>query len=67
MEQRLSTLANAVQDSYNQVKELTYFRTGLKYSFTLILSLVLLISLLASVYGAFFFSRRLVTPIQSLM
>jgi PAS domain S-box-containing protein len=67
MEQRLSTLANAVQDSYNQVKELTYFRTGLKYSFTLTLSLVLLISLLASVYGAFFFSRRLVTPIQLLM
>ena len=28
---------------------------------------MLLISLLASVYGAFFFSRRLVTPIQQLM
>jgi PAS domain S-box-containing protein len=67
MEQRISTLANAVQSSYNQVKELTYLRTALKYSFTLTLSLVLLISLLASVYGAFFFSRRLVTPIQLLM
>jgi PAS domain S-box-containing protein len=67
LEQRLSTLANAVQSSYNQVKELTYLRTALKYSFTLTLSLVLLISLLASVYGAFFFSRRLVTPIQLLM
>jgi PAS domain S-box-containing protein len=67
MEQRLSTLANAVQGSYNQVKELTYLRTALKYSFTLTLSLVLLISLLASVYGAFFFSRRIVTPIQLLM
>jgi PAS domain S-box-containing protein len=67
LEQRLSTLANAVQASYNQVKELTYLRTALKYSFTLTLSLVLLISLLASVYGAFYFSRRLVTPIQSLM
>ena len=42
-------------------------RTGLKTSFTLTLSLVLLISLLASVYGAFFFSRRLVVPIQLLM
>jgi PAS domain S-box-containing protein len=67
MEERLSTLANAVQGSYNQVKELTYLRTALKYGFTLTLSLVLLISLLASVYGAFFFSRRLVTPIQLLM
>jgi PAS domain S-box-containing protein len=67
LEQRLSTLANAVQGSYNQVKELTYLRTALKYGFTLTLSLVLLISLLASVYGAFFFSRRIVTPIQLLM
>jgi PAS domain S-box-containing protein len=67
MEARLSTLANAVQGSYNQVRELTFLRTALKYGFTLTLSLVLLISLLASVYGAFFFSRRLVTPIQLLM
>jgi PAS domain S-box-containing protein len=67
MEGRLSTLANAVQGSYNQVRELTFLRTALKYGFTLTLSLVLLISLLASVYGAFYFSRRLVTPIQLLM
>jgi PAS domain S-box-containing protein len=67
IEARISTLANAVQESYNQVREVTYLRTALKYGFTLTLSLVLLISLLASVYGAFFFSRRLVTPIQLLM
>jgi PAS domain S-box-containing protein len=67
VEQRLSTLANAVQESYNQVAELKYLRTALKYGFTLTLSLVLLISLLASVYGAFYFSRRLVVPIQLLM
>ncbi len=67
IEQRLSTLANDVQSTFNQVNELTYLRTALKYGFTLTLSLVLLISLLASVYGAFFFSRRLVTPIQLLM
>jgi PAS domain S-box-containing protein len=67
IESRISTLANAVQGSYNQVREVTYLRTALKYGFTLTLSLVLLISLLASVYGAFFFSRRLVTPIQLLM
>jgi PAS domain S-box-containing protein len=67
MEQRLSTLSNAVEDAYGQVGELNFLRSALKTSFTLTLSLVLLISLLASVYGAFFFSRRLVTPIQSLM
>ena len=64
---RLSTLFNAVQGASDQVNELKYLRTALKTSFTLTLSLVLLISLLASVYGAFYFSRRLVTPIQLLM
>jgi PAS domain S-box-containing protein len=64
---QLATLANAVQASYNQFSELRYLQTALKYAFTLTLSLVLLISLLASVYGAFYFSRRLVVPIQLLM
>jgi len=67
MDEQLGTLANAVQASYNQFSELKYLRTALKYAFTLTLSLVLLISLLASVYGAFYFSRRLVVPIQLLM
>jgi PAS domain S-box-containing protein len=66
-EQRLSTLYNAVQGSYDEVRKLTFLRSALKTSFTFTLSLVLLISLLASVYGAFYFSRRLATPIQLLM
>ena len=66
-DQRLSTLLNAVSVAADQINELTFLRSGLKTSFTLTLSLVLLISLLASVYGAFYFSRRLVTPIQLLM
>ena len=56
-----------MQATYNQFSELSYLRTALKSAFTLTLSLVLLISLLASVYGAFFFARRLVVPIQLLM
>jgi len=67
VEQRFGVLANAVEASSKQVNELMFLRTGLKYGFTLTLSLVLLISLLACVYGALFFSRRLVTPIQLLM
>ncbi len=67
MDPQLGTLANAVQASLTQLTELQYLRTALKYAFTLTLSLVLLISLLASVYGAFFFARRLVVPIQLLM
>jgi nitrogen fixation/metabolism regulation signal transduction histidine kinase len=67
VEQRINALANEVQASYTQFGELAYLRTGLKYSFTLVLSLVLLISMLASVYGAFFSARRLTVPIQQLM
>jgi len=67
VEPRLSALANSVQETYNQYSELSYLRNPLKYSFTLTLSLVLLISVLASVYGAFTSARRLVGPIQQLM
>jgi PAS domain S-box-containing protein len=67
VEQRLNELANSVQASFNQFTELAFLRTALKYSFTLTLSLVLLISILASVYGAFFSARRLIVPIQQLM
>jgi PAS domain S-box-containing protein len=63
----LGTLANNVLASSREVQQLTVMRSGLKTGFTLTLSLVLLISLLASVYGAFFFARRLVVPIQLLM
>ncbi len=67
VEQRLNVLASAVQESYNQYAELAYLRNALKQSFTLTLSLVLLITMLASVYGAFYSARRLVVPIQQLM
>ncbi len=64
---RFSELANSVEGSYNQFTGLDFQRTALKYGFTLTLSLVLLIALLASVYGAFYSARRLIGPIQQLM
>jgi nitrogen fixation/metabolism regulation signal transduction histidine kinase len=67
VEQRISALTEQVEESATQFRELAYLRVPLKYSFTLVLSLVLLISMLASVYGAFFSARRLTVPIQQLM
>ena len=67
VEPRISELADLVQAGVGQYGELSYLRTALKYSFTLTLSLVLLITMLAAVYGAFFSARRLVVPIQQLM
>ena len=63
---RQNNLAESVQTEYTRYRELTYLRTPLKYSFVLTLSLVLLVSLLAAVWGAFYFARRLVSPIQDL-
>jgi len=67
VEQRLSELANQVQASYDQYGVLSFLRDPLKSGFTVTLSLVLLIALLAAVYGAFFSAQRLVIPIQQLM
>ncbi len=64
--ERLDTLANSVQEAFTRYKELAYLRQPLKYSFTLTLSLVLLLSLLTAVWAAFFSARRLVAPISDL-
>ena len=67
VEQELGFLADTVERSFSQYSELAFLRESLKDSFTLTLSLVLLVSVLASVYGAFFFAQRLLVPIQQLM
>ena len=64
--ERLSSLGSSVQDAFGQYKELAFLRGPLKYSFTLTLSLVLLLSLLTAVWAAFFSARRLVAPISDL-
>jgi len=63
---RLAALADTVQRAHRQYGELSYLREPLKISFRLTLTLVLLLSLLAAVYGAFFSAQRLVKPIQDL-
>jgi nitrogen fixation/metabolism regulation signal transduction histidine kinase len=67
VEPRISELAELVEASVVEYRELDFLRNALKYSFTLTLSLVLLLTMLAAVYGAFFSARRLVVPIQQLM
>ncbi len=65
--QRLSTMAASVEQSYTDYQRLVLLRAPLKSTFTLSLTVVLLVSALGAVYGAFFFSRRLVAPIQQLV
>jgi PAS domain S-box-containing protein len=63
----LSRLADTVQRSYTQYANLVQLRQPLKSTFVLILSFVVLLSLLAAVYGAFFAAQRLVKPVQDLI
>jgi len=65
--ERIGRMADSVDSSYSEYKRLLYLREPLKRTFTLTLTVVLLLSLLASVYGAFVLSRRLVAPIQDLV
>jgi nitrogen fixation/metabolism regulation signal transduction histidine kinase len=65
--EQLSQLADTVQRSYTQYANLVQLRRPLKSTFMLILSFVVLMSLIAAVYGAFFAAQRLVQPVQDLI
>jgi nitrogen fixation/metabolism regulation signal transduction histidine kinase len=65
--ERVGTMADNVDTSYNDYKRAAFIRQDLKQNFAFTLSVVLMLSLLASIYGAFVLSRRLVAPIQDLV
>jgi nitrogen fixation/metabolism regulation signal transduction histidine kinase len=62
-----SGLADRVQGAYAHYRELTVLRGPLKLMFNLTLLLVLLLSVLMSLWGAFVAARTLVQPIQDLV
>jgi len=64
--EEINALTNSIQTSYIKYKELSYLREQLKLSFVLILTLVLLFSLFATVWTAFYFSKRHVAPIKDM-
>lgn len=65
--ERLSRMASSVEQSQSGYQALEITRDALKLTFTLTLTVVLLLSLLAAIYGALVLSRRLVAPIQDLV
>ncbi len=65
--ERIGRMINSVEKSYSEYQQLVFFREDLKDLLTLTLAFVLLLSLLAAIYGAFVLSRRLVAPIQDLV
>ena len=65
--ERLGRMANSVERSNTEYQRLVFLRDPLKSTFTLTLTVVLLLSLLTAIYGAFVLARRLVAPIQNLV
>ena len=63
---RQKELADSVQETFSTYNELVYLRSPLKYSFTLILTLALLLTILSAVWAAFYTARKLVAPISDL-
>ena len=61
--ERIGELSDGLTLAYNRYKELGFLRQSLKANFMLALSLVLIFSLLAAIWAAFFSARRLVAPI----
>jgi nitrogen fixation/metabolism regulation signal transduction histidine kinase len=66
LSERQHRLAASVQQAYSEYKGLVYLRKPLKTSFTLTLSLVLLLGILSAVWAAFFSAKRIASPIRDL-
>jgi len=64
--ERMNQLAANVQTSFIEYQELSYLREQLKFSFIIILTLVLLFSVFSAVWAAFYSARTLSAPIKDL-
>ncbi len=64
---RSSNLAESVQSSYQQYRQLVFLRQPLMLSTTLSLSLALLLSVMMAVWFAFYAARRMMMPVHDLV
>ncbi len=64
--ERMNQLAESVQSSFIEYKELSYLREQLKVSFIIILTLVLLFTIFSAVWAAFYSARKLSEPVKNL-
>jgi len=64
---RVTDLADSIEFAFIRYQEMTYLRDSLKTSFSLILLLVLLLSLLAAIWVAFISIRNIIAPVRELV
>jgi nitrogen fixation/metabolism regulation signal transduction histidine kinase len=67
LEKGLGPLATSVEATVSRYAELSFLRGPLKGGYIVTLSIVVLVTLLVAVYGAFIFARRLSAPVQNLV
>ena len=60
-------LSSNVQEARNQYQNINYQRGLIKQSFRLTLFLIMVLSILFSVWAAFLYSKRLTTPVRKLL
>jgi nitrogen fixation/metabolism regulation signal transduction histidine kinase len=63
---RVNVLAASVESAFLKYQELSYLREQLKFSFILVLTIVLLFSVFSAVWAAFYSARALASPIRDL-
>ncbi|MGJ0490434.1 ATP-binding protein [Methylobacter sp.] len=64
---RIADLADSVEFAFVRYQEMHFLRDSLKLSFSLALSLVLLMSLLAAIWVAFISIRNIIAPVKELV
>ena len=64
---RVTDLADSIEFAFTRYQEMTFLRDSLKTSFSLILLLVLLLSMLAAIWVAFISIRNIVAPVKELV
>lgn len=64
---RIADLADSVEFAFVRYREMHFLRDSLKLSFSLALSLVLLMSLLAAIWVAFISIRNIIAPVKALV
>jgi len=64
---RIADLADSVEFAFVRYQEMHFLRNELKLSFSLALSLVLLMSLLAAIWVAFISIRNIIAPVKELV
>lgn len=64
---RIADLADSVEFAFVRYQEMNFLRDALKKTFSLTLSLVLLMSLLAAIWVAFISIRHIIAPVKELV